>query len=78
MADEMKKSEELITFVEDRPGQDMRYSLDSEFMNQEIGFKPKLNFEDALQSTINWYKSNEKWWKSLSLEEIKDPTPWLK
>jgi dTDP-glucose 4,6-dehydratase len=68
---------DLISFVEDRPGQDTRYSVDSSLIKKELGFSPKIKFDDGLKSTIEWYKQNKKWWKDISLEKI-NPTPWIK
>ena len=68
---------DLISFVEDRPGQDKRYSVDSSLIKKELGFSPKIKFDDGLKSTIEWYKQNKKWWKDISLEKI-NPTPWIK
>ncbi len=58
----MNKPEELIKFVQDRPGHDRRYALDSTKIEQ-LGFKPQYNFEQALQETIDWYCNNQKWWQ---------------
>jgi len=68
---------DLITFVEDRPGQDKRYSINSSLIKKELKFKPKIKFEDGLKSTIEWYEQNEKWWRNISIKKI-NPTPWLK
>ena len=70
------KPEGLISFVEDRPGHDIRYSLDSSKIRTELGWKPKFSFEEALESTVNWYKENEWWWKPLASEKVLHPTPW--
>ena len=58
------KSEDLIQFVEDRPGHDKRYSLDCVKI-KALGWKPRYDFETALKETINWYKENRKWWEPL-------------
>jgi dTDP-glucose 4,6-dehydratase len=62
--EELKKPKSLIKFVKDRPGHDRRYSLDCTKI-KALGWKPKHKFEEALKSTINWYKENEWWWKPL-------------
>ena len=50
--------------VNDRPGHDMRYAIDSSKLRTELGWKPKYtNFEEGLKETIAWYKANESWWK---------------
>jgi len=61
---QMSKTENLIIFVKDRPGHDRRYSLDTTKI-RELGWKPKHDFEDALNKTIDWYLDNEWWWKPL-------------
>ncbi len=60
----MNKSEDLIEFVPDRPGHDLRYALDSTKIN-ELGWKTRHNFEQALNETIQWYQDNRQWWQSL-------------
>ena len=70
------RNEDLISFVEDRPGHDIRYSLDSSKIRSELGWKPKHDFSSALKETVRWYLENESWWKPLATEEILHPTPW--
>jgi len=72
----MGKDESLIEFVEDRPGHDLRYSLDSSKIRNELGWKPEYNFDEALRYTVDWYLNNEWWWKPLADERILHPTPW--
>ena len=72
----MDKPEDLIEFVDDRPGHDLRYSLDSSKIRNELRWAPKHSFEKALEETVNWYLNNEEWWKSLATEKILHPTPW--
>jgi len=74
--DLLDKKEDLINFVEDRSGHDVRYSLDSSKLRSTLSWKPKFTFTRALETTINWYRENEKWWKPLATEEILSPTPW--
>jgi dTDP-glucose 4,6-dehydratase len=57
------KSEDLIQFVPDRPAHDRRYSLDCTKIRQEIGWKPLHDFDQGLGMTIDWYRSNEPWWR---------------
>ena len=59
----LNKSKENIHFVEDRPGEDTRYSLDSSKIYQELGWTPMINFDVGLEKTIQWYISNKDWWK---------------
>lgn len=73
----MNKSEELIVSVKDRPGQDRRYSINSNLIKRELGFRPKIEFYKGLKSTIDWYITNRKWWESLKFSKIKNPTPWF-
>ena len=61
---EMGKSDDFITFVEDRLGHDRRYSL-NESKVRKLGWTPKNEFHSALTKTISWYKENEWWWKPL-------------
>jgi dTDP-glucose 4,6-dehydratase len=70
------RDQKLIEFVEDRPGHDIRYSLDSSKIRRKLGWKPKYSFKDALKITTEWYLSNEWWWKTLANENILHPTPW--
>jgi len=72
----MDKPEDLIEFVADRPGHDVRYSLDSSKIRNELGWRPRYSFDEALEETVNWYLDNEKWWRPLANEKILHPTPW--
>lgn len=60
----MGKPEGLIEFVKDRPGHDLRYSLDISKI-EKLGWKPKTTFEEGIKKTIEWYKGNEWWWKPI-------------
>ena len=71
----MGKSEDLIQFVEDRPGHDLRYSLDSKKISNELNWSIKLSFEEGLKKTVDWYMSNEKLMKNLS-SITSNHTPW--
>jgi dTDP-glucose 4,6-dehydratase len=55
----MGKDEKIIEFVEDRPGHDIRYSLDSTKIRRELGWKPRYSLDEALKSTVEWYLENE-------------------
>ena len=72
----MGKAEDLIEFVEGRPGHDVRYSLNSTKIRSEIGWRPCWSFDEALEETVNWYLSNEWWWRPLADERTLHPTPW--
>ena len=54
-------SAQLITYVKDRPGHDLRYAIDATKINQELGWKPSVTFEEGLERTVNWYLDNQKW-----------------
>jgi dTDP-glucose 4,6-dehydratase len=54
-------SEDLITFVKDRAGHDMRYAIDSSKITAELGWSPSVTFEEGLEKTVDWYLSNQKW-----------------
>ncbi|QES89299.1 dTDP-glucose 4,6-dehydratase [Rhizosphaericola mali] len=54
-------SEKLITYVEDRAGHDLRYAIDPNKLQNELGWKPSLQFEEGLEKTVDWYLANEKW-----------------
>jgi dTDP-glucose 4,6-dehydratase len=71
----MEKSQELIEFVEDRPGHDLRYSLDSSKI-MKLGWKPKHSFKESLSETVNWYLKEERWWRPIATEQVLHPTPW--
>ncbi len=74
--DLMGKDDDLIEFVEDRPGHDLRYSLDSSKIRKELGWKPKCSFREGIEKTVEWYLKNEWWWRHLVDERILHPTPW--
>ncbi|MCU7495867.1 MAG: dTDP-glucose 4,6-dehydratase [Ignavibacteria bacterium] len=59
------KGEELIEYVKDRPGHDRRYAIDSTKIRTELGWEPSYRFDEAICRTIEWYKENESWWKSI-------------
>ncbi|GEA52833.1 dTDP-glucose 4,6-dehydratase [Vibrio inusitatus NBRC 102082] len=52
----------LITFVEDRPGHDLRYAIDASKIERELGWKPEETFESGLRKTVMWHLQNHKWW----------------
>jgi dTDP-glucose 4,6-dehydratase len=63
--DAMGADESSIEYVVDRKGHDLRYSVDWEKINHELGYEPQVKFEDGLRETIQWYRDNEAWWKPL-------------
>ncbi len=72
----LNKPRSLIMHVEDRPGEDLRYSLDSSKIREELGWRPKHSFEEALAETVRWYVQNEWWWRPLATDKVLHPTPW--
>ena len=73
---QLGKPEELISFVEDRPGHDTRYSLNSSKIQSSLNWKPKIPFDRGLEATVRWYADNEAWWRPLTTETTLHPTPW--
>ena len=71
----MDKPSDLIEFVEDRPGHDLRYSLDSSKIRKELRWSPKTNFEDGIAKTTSWYLSNDLWLDTIS-ENVTKKIPW--
>ncbi len=71
----MNKSDNLIEFVEDRPGHDLRYSLDSAKISDQLGWKVKSSFEGGLEKTVQWYLDNPELLNNVS-SAVLDPTPW--
>lgn len=63
------ESEQLITYVKDRPGHDLRYAIDATKINAELGWKPSVTFEQGLEKTIDWYLTNEEWLKNVTSGE---------
>ena len=67
----LNKPEDLITFVKDRPGHDFRYSLNTEKIERELGWKAKVKFEEGVEKTVNWYLKNLDWAKR-KVEELQE------
>ena len=59
------RDESSIEYVADRLGHDLRYSVSHEKITRELGYQPKIQFEEGLEQTIEWYKNNESWWRPL-------------
>jgi len=74
--EKMNKPFDLIEFVNDRPGHDKRYSIDSQKIQKEIGWSPVYDFEKALEETVLWYQNNHDWWEPLVNEQTLHPQPW--
>lgn len=62
-------SEELITYVTDRLGHDMRYAIDSRKLQQELGWEPSLQFEEGIEKTVRWYLNNQGWMDNITSGE---------
>lgn len=65
-------SQNLITYVKDRPGHDLRYAIDASKINKELGWKPSVTFEEGLEKTIDWYLSNSDWLENVTSGAYKD------
>lgn len=65
-------SEDLITYVKDRPGHDLRYAIDASKIKDELRWEPSLQFEEGLKKTIHWYLNNEKWLKNVTSGEYQN------
>ena len=61
----LNKPESLITYVKDRPGHDLRYAIDPQKLENELGWKPTYNFDTGIQQTIEWYLDNKQWWENI-------------
>lgn len=71
----MNKPANMIEFVDDRPGHDFRYSMNSSKIRKELGWKEKVNFESGLKQTIDWYLTNIDHWGDVS-DKILNTAPW--
>lgn len=56
---------ELITFVEDRPGHDLRYAIDASKIKKELGWTPRNSFDSGMKQTIEWFLNNKEWWSAI-------------
>lgn len=59
----VEKYRDLITYVKDRPGHDMRYAIDAGKIDRELGWHPQETFESGIRKTVSWYLNNETWWR---------------
>jgi len=66
--------ERLISFVQDRPGHDRRYAIDTSKVKRELGWQPAVTFEEGLKQTVRWYMDNEKWVKAVQSGDYRN---WL-
>ncbi|MDB5320925.1 MAG: spsJ [Phycisphaerales bacterium] len=64
-----RKWDDCVTYVKDRPGHDRRYAIDASKIENELGWSPKYRFEEAIKTTIQWYRDNESWWRAIKSGE---------
>ncbi len=69
---ELGRSEDLITFVPDRPGHDRRYAIDAGKIRRELGWRPAHRFADGLRETVRWYLENRSWWEKIRSGSYRD------
>ena len=74
--DILEKPYSMIEYVGDRPGHDKRYSIDCSKIENQTGWRPQYNFDDALKQTVSWYLENQSWWEPLIDENTLHPQPW--
>jgi dTDP-glucose 4,6-dehydratase len=76
MDDKLKRekgeSEKLITYVSDRKGHDMRYAIDASKLENELGWKPSITFEEGLEKTVDWYLNNQEWIEKVTSGDYQD------
>lgn len=61
----VQRYRDLVTFVDDRPGHDVRYAIDASKIERELGWLPQESFESGIRKTVQWYLSNELWWQQV-------------
>ncbi len=61
----MGSGEEAIEYVPDRPGHDFRYALDNAKIERELGWRPRINFNEGLTRTVDWYREHSEWWQAV-------------
>ena len=69
---QLGKPEDLITFVEDRKGHDLRYAIDSSKVEKELGWTRSYDFDTGIKETIDWYLNNEDWIKDIESGAYKE------
>jgi len=74
--DILEKPRSMIEYVGDRPGHDKKYSIDCSKIENQTGWKPQYNFDDALKQTVTWYLKNQSWWEPLIDDNALHPQPW--
>lgn len=68
----LEKDESLIEYIEDRPGHDRRYAINASKIKNELGWEPSVTLEDGLRQTVEWFKTNEVWWKNVKSGEYQE------
>ncbi|WP_424411592.1 dTDP-glucose 4,6-dehydratase [Pasteurella sp. PK-2025] len=71
--DGLQKYSDLITYVTDRPGHDLRYAIDATKIQKELGWEPLETFESGIRKTVTWYIENKWWWKNIKSGEYQNP-----
>ncbi len=69
-----KKTDSLITYVEDRLGHDWRYAIDAKKIMDELNYKPSVDFPEGIRITLDWYLQNESWWRDIQTGEYRNAT----
>jgi dTDP-glucose 4,6-dehydratase len=64
----------FVEYVEDRKGHDRRYSLNDDKIRAELGYEPRVSFEEGLAATVQWYRDNESWWRPLKEKTAQEKT----
>jgi dTDP-glucose 4,6-dehydratase len=64
-----KSWNESVQYVKDRPGHDRRYAIDASKIKKELGWEPRFNFDQAIKKTIEWYRTQEGWWRAIKSGE---------
>ncbi len=72
LVDKLGKSRNLITFVKDRPGHDLRYAIDAGKIINELGWAPTVDFSTGLAQTVDWYLENRDWWEKIRTGQYQD------
>ena len=68
----LDKSENLIEYVKDRPGHDLRYAIDSTKIEKQLGWKREYDFNRGIKKTIDWYITNQDWLEDIKTERYKN------
>ncbi len=64
-SDRLESYTQLITYVEDRPGHDLRYAIDASKIERELGWNPSETFQTGIRKTVSWYLENKDWWRDI-------------